>query len=140
MTRRTAFRLLVAAATLLAALATATPAGAQSSVETVATGLDNPRGLAFGPGGQLYVAEAGRGGDGPCFIGPEGPSCFGLSGAVTRVDLKRGEQARVLTGLPSYAADGTAGTPEGSSAIGPMHIAFSGSKPSVTFGLGGDPA
>jgi hypothetical protein len=28
--------------------------------------LDNPRGLAFGDDGALYVAEAGRGGSGPC--------------------------------------------------------------------------
>ena len=140
MTRRTAFRLLVAATTLLAGMAVAMPAGAQTSVETVATGLDNPRGLAFGPDGHLYVAEAGRGGDGPCFLGPEGPSCFGLSGAVTRINLNRGAQTRVLTGLPSYAADGTGGTPEGSAAIGPMHVAFSGLSRYVTFGLGADPA
>ena len=29
----------------------------------LATSLDSPRGLAFGPDGYLYVAEAGRGGD-----------------------------------------------------------------------------
>jgi hypothetical protein len=28
--------------------------------------LDNPRGLAFGDDGALYVAEAGSGGSGPC--------------------------------------------------------------------------
>ncbi len=33
----------------------------------VMSGLDNPRGLAFGPNGDLYVAEAGRGGPGPSF-------------------------------------------------------------------------
>ena len=42
------------------------PVEAQT-LSTVATGLDNPRGLAFGPEGALYVTEAGRGGAGPCF-------------------------------------------------------------------------
>ena len=42
----------------------------------VMQGLDNPRGLAFGPEGALYVAEAGRGGDGPC--GTYGHWCDGL--------------------------------------------------------------
>ena len=37
---------------------------AQLGVATVMSGLDNPRGLAIGPEGALYVAEAGRGGDG----------------------------------------------------------------------------
>jgi glucose/arabinose dehydrogenase len=36
---------------------------AQSGWQVVATGLANPRGLNFAPNGDLYVAEAGRGGD-----------------------------------------------------------------------------
>mgnify|MGYP006150372927 CR=1 FL=1 len=40
------------------------------AVEVVARGLDNPRGLAFGSRGELYVAEAGRGG--PCHAGAAG--------------------------------------------------------------------
>ena len=38
------------------------PLQAQASMQVIASGLDNPRKLAFGPDGALYVAEAGRGG------------------------------------------------------------------------------
>src|SRR6185503_6883251 len=48
--------------------------------------------------------EAGAGGAGPCFAGPEGPACFGHSGSVTRIDGSG--QRRVLTGLPSYGEEG----------------------------------
>ena len=37
-------------------------ARAQSNVSVFATGLDNPRGLTFGPDGDVYVAEGGTGG------------------------------------------------------------------------------
>jgi len=95
------------------------PATAQNGAQVVASGLNNPRGLAFSPNGGLYVAEAGAGGAGPCFAGPEGPACFGHSGSVTRIDGSG--QRRVLTGLPSYGEEGT-----GNSAIGPSDVAFQG--------------
>jgi hypothetical protein len=96
--------------------------------------LDNPRGLAFAPNGALYVAEAGRGGEGPCFPGPEGTVCFGTSGAVT--EIRNGAQRRVLSGLPSTGAE-----EDGSSAIGPSDVSFQGMGGMyVTVGLGADPA
>ena len=50
-----------AAVTALTVMSVASAAEA-ATVTPIASGLDNPRGLAFGPHGQLYVAEAGHGG------------------------------------------------------------------------------
>jgi hypothetical protein len=87
-----------------------------SDAEIVMSGLNNPRGLAFGPDGALYVAEAGRGGSGPCFQSTQ-TVCYGASGAVGR--LWKGKQDTVVTGLPSYAN-------ELGRAEGPNSIAFHG--------------
>ena len=120
----------------LAAAAFALPAAAPAAVpEPVMTGLDNPRGLAFGPEGGLYVAEAGRGGPGVCVPLPDGPGtrCYGASGAISR--LWRGTQERIATGLPSLA-----GQPAGDTAAGPQHISFQGRGGLfVTIGLAGNP-
>jgi hypothetical protein len=108
-------------------LAVAAPAGAhhkrgsgsgEVKVTKIAEGLDNPRHLAFGARG-LYVAEAGKGGDGPCFDGPEGPACVGDTGAIALVD--RNGVHPVVTGLASFGNQGT-----GDGAIGPHGIDVSG--------------
>jgi hypothetical protein len=101
----------------------AEPSGA-SSFKVVAKGLDNPRGLAIGPNGTLYVAEAGKGGSGPCGPGPEGGQvCYGKSGALTRV--KDGVQKRVIKGLPSFAGEG------GVAAEGPSDVSVLGQAGSL---------
>jgi len=82
-------------------------------VKVIATGLDSPRHLAFNDDGDLFVAEAGRGGTGPCFAGGEGPACMGATGAVTKID-RRGHQYRIVSGLASMA-----NTPNNDNAIGP---------------------
>jgi hypothetical protein len=95
-------------------------------------GLDNPRGLAFGPEGALYVVEAGRGGTGPCPVLRGAPQCYGATGAVTR--LWRGHQERVAVSLPSTLS------PTGE-VTGPEDISFQGRGGAyVTVGLGSDPA
>jgi hypothetical protein len=101
--------------------------------EVVATGLANPRGMAIGADGALYIAEAGVGGEGPCAMGPEGnEECFGESGGVTRV--ADGSQERVLDGLASRAAEG------GTNATGPNDVSLAGDTLYVLVGFGGDPA
>ena len=104
---------------------------------TVASGLDNPRLLSFSEH-DLYVAEAGRGGSGPCVEGAEGTVCFGLSGAITRVDQHGAH--RMVTGLPSLAGA------DGSGAIGPSDVVVpdlrggSHHRYAATIGLGNAPS
>ena len=137
MSGATRSRVLVLLGAAILVLAGALPASSTPGVQVVASGLDNPRGLTFSPDGALYVAESGTGGAGPCFVGPEGLSCFGHSGAVTRVD--REGQARVLTGLPSFAQAPSASDPGGGFAIGPSDVSFQGRGGMyVTVGLGLD--
>ena len=102
----------------------------------VVTALDNPRGLAFGPEGALYIAEAGSGGDGPCAPGPEGTRCYGPTGAITRYDPRTGSIEQVVTGLPSLATEG-----EGAFATGPHDVSLQGrGNLYFTIGFGGNPA
>src|SRR5690349_17603325 len=120
-------RLLAAGALLGSVAALGVPshaanaAAAGTGFTVVARGLDNPRGLAFGPKGELYVAEAGKGGPGPCTSSPEGgASCYGPSGAITRI--WQGKQQRIVTGLPSAASKGGKEGPAGSNAGGPHDV------------------
>lgn len=101
----------------------------------IASGLDNPRGLNFGPDGALYVAEAGRGGSSSlCAIDPGTGAnrCYGPTGAVTQI-TNIGVHQRVLTGLPSIAqADGNV-------AQGPNDIDFGFGAAWIVIGYGGSP-
>jgi hypothetical protein len=107
-------------------------ASAQQPFDVVAKGLDSPRHLTFSASGDLYVAEAGRGGSVSCAVHPElGEFCLGFTGAVTKVQ-DDGPDEQVLTGLPSIFSE-TSGE-----ALGPSDIAFTGSQKFVlSIGLGG---
>ena len=110
---------------------------AESIPQVVMSGLDNARGMAFGPQGALYVAEAGRGGapvNSICTASPEFgvPVCYGPTGAISR--LWNGRQERVAAGLPSLAVL------NGSRATGPNDIAMLGvGSAHVTIGLESSP-
>jgi hypothetical protein len=108
------------------------------SFEVIASGLDNPRGLAIGPDRALYVAEAGRGGNGQCIVNGAGANvCFGYTGAITRITDDRAH--RFISGLPSLAAGPTSPAP-GTGAAGPNDILFDRWGHGIaTVGLGGDP-
>ena len=103
--------------------------------QVVASGLDNPRGLALAKNGDIWVAEAGTGGAGPCFPG-EGtgspPTCFGNSGAFTLVH--NGVQKRVVSGLPSLGDQTT-----GDNAVGAHDIAVNGQHVEGLIGASGPP-
>jgi hypothetical protein len=144
-------RVLIAAAVLVCTV----PSFAQvvectaPSCDVVMVKLDNPRDLAWGPDGGLYVAEAGRGsfGEPPsaephCFVANLQAYCYGPTGAISRklaplvrsapADLK--DQERVITGLPSMAAPTTGGRAEG-----PNGLSFhgGGALPSAAMNAGG---
>src|SRR5919201_3456031 len=120
-------RLIPALVVALAVTLTGASGAGAATTSVVMGGLDNPRGLAFGPEGALYVAEAGRGGPGPCVFLRGAPQCYGPTGAVSR--LWRGEQKRIATGLPSYGS--------AASTTGPHDISLLGRGGAyVTIGLG----
>lgn len=135
---RPGWRIAALSVSLVASLATlpTSPAAADqnrsgSAPKVVASGLNNPRHIRWADGA-LYVAESGVGGTGPCITAGEGVNCYGTSGSITRI--KKGGQARVVTGLPSIAGEG------GVSATGPSDVSVRGRNFKVVIGLGADPA
>jgi hypothetical protein len=94
---------LAAVATAAAVSACAVPAAQAATVETVATGLDNPRSVAFHDGA-VYVANAGRGGK-QCQGKGEDAMCLGTTGKIVRVAAD-GSKSTVARGMISLAGPG----------------------------------
>ena len=114
---------LFAAGSLMAAgpvHAAQTTVDAAGTVTVVARNLDNPRGLAFGPHGELYIAEAGHGGSLCLGNGPEGPQCAGLTSGISK--LAHGQLTKVVDGLISVAS------PTGTAAEGLDAVSTQGNR------------
>jgi hypothetical protein len=99
------------------------------NLTVVAQGLNNPRGVAVGADGTIYVAEAGSGGNGTCVPSEEGgQQCYGKTGAI--VKIVNGEQSVLVGNLPSLAGDG------GTSALGPSAVSVGNDRVSVVVQAG----
>jgi hypothetical protein len=120
-------------AELRAAAAFAHPPAAEATAEVIATGLNNPRHLAIGPDGRLYVAEAGLGAGSPEAGARAGLGPTGSVTVVERPASARPAAHRLLTGLVSagqfkegqlqvVGADGIGFA--GRSADAPLYVSF----------------
>ncbi|MDV3000599.1 MAG: hypothetical protein N5P05_002205 [Chroococcopsis gigantea SAG 12.99] len=97
----------------------------------LATGLANPRGVTVDAQGNVYVAESGTGGAGPCI----GTRCYGTTGSIGVYNMNTMNYSHVITGLASLAGS------SGDDAAGISDLTFdaAGNLYGV-IGFGGGPA
>jgi len=124
--RPTKIRLLLLA---MAVCSTVSALAQSANVSVYATGLNNPRGLKFGPDGCLYVAEGGAGGtlstlSDPSVVqvpAPVGPYTGGFTARISKIKPD-GTRVTVVDGLPSSATS----PDQGSLTSGVGDVAFVG--------------
>ena len=107
---------MLAAALVVVMLAPLAPTHSSDQVILFATGLNNPRGLTFGPDGNLYVAEGGMGGSNSTTSDqctqvpfPIGPYSGGFTARISKVS-SNGALSTVVDGLPSSQTNPASGS------------------------------
>ena len=112
--------------------------GAAATMQVITTGLLYPRGLKFGPEGNLYVAEAGTGSTATCSTESSGPlqphvflPYFGCptGGRISRINPSTGSRVTVVDNLPSSNGtniDPTTGARTRADVLGPADVSFIG--------------
>ena len=112
---------------------------APKNVTVFAAGLNNPRGLKFGPDGNLYVAEGGIGGsdstEGCCeqVIPPVGPYTGSVTGSrISKIDAN-GVRTTTVDNLPSSQVSAA----NGSLISGAADVAFIGNTLYILVGGAG---
>ncbi len=109
-----------------------------ASLTTIATNLNNARGISFGPDGTLYVGETGIGGNGRCQGSPSTggqPICEGKTGSVTKISSD-GKVERIFNGFESLALQ-----PSKQQGSGPQQLQFdSQGNAYLLTGYAGNPA
>src|SRR5437773_1550686 len=106
--KRLAFVLVLLSLSMTASFrAVANRSNTRATAVLFATGLNNPRGLTFGPDGNLYVAEGGLGGAATTTAAqceqvpvPVGPYSGGFTARISKID-PAGVRTTVAQGLPS---------------------------------------
>lgn len=110
-----------------------------ASLSVIAEGFDNASGLTYGPDGNLYLGELGRGGDGRCQPSPSvafAQICEGDTGAIAKINPETGETSNVLSNFSSLALQ-----PSGYEGAGPQEVAFDGQGSAYFIsGWAGNPA